>query len=253
MESKNKALISGNGWESCIGLNEHHGCNSSLNAQFFSPIRILSSYRLQIVPTRRDQTHLFLGFFFQCSCSLSDYEGHFGRVISFCSALLSSLARHNLSLFFFLLAFIIQTENGYGFSSSEKRVICFFCPIIRRLWNFSSTHMGVMWSFQLSKERAVMSGKPASSGWLPSPFMVRVVWPHIISNCSFLFLFFLGTVPAIFLKKNSVKLLTKATWAYFVNLSLASIIFYWCCKSRGYVLTWVLELKVSRHADDYRA
>ncbi len=199
---------------------------------------------MQIVPTRRDQTHLFLGLFFQCSFSLCDSEGHFGRVISSWSALLSSLTRHNLSLFFFFLAFIIQTENGYGFSSMEKRVICFFSPFTRRLWNFSSTHIGVMWSFQPSEERVVMFGKPASSGWLPSPFMVRVVWPHIINNCSFFFLFFLGTVPAIFLKrKNSLKLLTKATWAYFVNLSLALISFYWCCKSRGYAWTWVLELK----------
>jgi hypothetical protein len=54
----------------------------------------------------------------------------------------------------------------------------------------------------------------------------------------------LGTGPAIFLKrKNSVKLLMNATWAYFVNLSLALISFYWCCKSRGYAWTWVLDLK----------
>jgi len=45
MESKNKALISGNGWESCVSLNEHHGCKSTFKTQIFAPIRLLSSYR----------------------------------------------------------------------------------------------------------------------------------------------------------------------------------------------------------------
>jgi len=40
---------------------------------------------------------------------------------------------HNLYLGFFFLAYIIQTENGSGFLSIKRRVLCFFGPSTKRL------------------------------------------------------------------------------------------------------------------------
>ncbi len=132
---------------------EHHGCNSSFKAQIFSPIRILSSYRLQIVPSRRDQTHLFLRLFFQCSFSLDDSEGHFGRVISFWSALLSSLTRHNLSFFF----------------------SCIYHPDRKWLWIFVHGEQGYMLSFFVRLQEGYETFHPAVLGLIITSSSIEIV------------------------------------------------------------------------------
>ncbi len=75
------------------------------------------------------------------------------EVFSFWLALPWFLKMHELSLFFFL-AFIIQTENGYGFLSIERRVKCF---IIQLQETFHPPTWGLFSWFQTSKEK-VMSG-----------------------------------------------------------------------------------------------
>jgi hypothetical protein len=130
----------------------------------------------------------------------------------------------------------------------------FFGPFTRRLWNFSSTHIGVMWSFQPSEERVVMSGNQNPlAGYLVHSWSERcgLILSAIVLSFSFFSwvlhqqFFWRGRTLWNFLWRKLEHTLLTFLWLQLIFIDAASLE---DMHGPGY-WSW----KVSRHADDYGA
>jgi hypothetical protein len=209
---------------------------------------------MQIVPTRRDQTHLFLGLFFQCSFSLSNSEGHFGRVISFdrpSSHLSRGITSPSSSFFLHLSS---RQEMVMTFRPWRRGLYAFFLDFQEGYETFHPPTLGLCDHFNpLKRELLCLVNRHPLAGYLVHSWSE---WYGLILSAIVLSFFFFswvldqqffwrGRTLWNFLWTQLEHTLSTFLWLWLVFIDAASLE---DMHGPGY-WSW----KVSRHVDDYRA